>query len=461
MSLTAEPSSWTKLSLFAVTWPIFVDTVLRMLIGTADVLMLSRLSDQAAGAIGLANEIIMFCILMFGFVGIGTSVALTQYIGAGKPETASRISALAITMNLLFGIVVSGALLLLSEPLMRWMNLDAELLELAKPYLLLVGGFIWIEALSSSVSSVIRANGHTKDVMYVTLGMNILNVTGNLVLIFGYLGFPAMGITGAVISTVVSRALALFVLFILMYRRLPAPIRLNDYVTFDKRYMGQILSIGLPAAGEQLAWQSQHMMVFSFINLLGQSALAAHVYMFNISYYFMALAISVGIGTEIIVGHMVGAGQTKLAYHRLLRSLKISMVLTIAVVALAALFRYELFELFTDDPAIISVGVTLMLLSIIIEPGRTFNLVVINSLRAAGDARFPVVMGVLSMWGICVPLAYLLGIHYEMGLIGIWLAFTVDEWLRGIVMLLRWRSRIWEKKALVQAEPAALASHAS
>jgi Na+-driven multidrug efflux pump len=114
------------------------------------------------------------------------------------------------------------------------------------------------------------------------------------------------------------------------------------------------------------------------------------------------------------------------------------------------LFRYSIIGMFTDDPDIISVGAGIFLLSIVLEPGRTFNMVVINSLRAAGDARFPVLMGVCSMWGVSVPLAYLLGVHWGVGLLGVWIAFAVDEWLRGILMLLRWRSRVWEKKALVK-----------
>jgi Na+-driven multidrug efflux pump len=124
--------SWKKLSLFAVTWPILVDSVLRMMIGTADVFMLSRISDEVAGAVGLANEIIFFCIMMFGFVGIGTSVAVTQYLGAGQKETASRISALAITMNLIFGAVVSLALFAFSEQWMRLLNLAPEQIGIAK-----------------------------------------------------------------------------------------------------------------------------------------------------------------------------------------------------------------------------------------------------------------------------------------------------------------------------------------
>lgn len=442
--------SWKKLSLFAVTWPILVDSLLRMMLGTVDVFMLSRISDATTGAVGLANEVIFFCILMFGFVAIGTSVAVAQYIGAGREREASRISAMAISINLLFGVLVSLLLVFFGEPLLRLLNTSPEQVAIASEYLDIVGGFIWIEALSYAVSSVIRSTGRTKNVMYVTLGVNVIHVIGNYLLIFGHFGFPELGVTGAAISTVISRAIGVVVLFFLLYRSVPAPIRNKDYVSWNGLYVKQILGIGVPAAGEHLAWHSQYLMMLGFVNLIGMTALNTHVYVMNISNYFMALGMAIGTGTEIIVGQMVGGGAMREAYRRLLRSVGISFVLTFGVVAVASFFRHELLGLFTDDPKIIAVGAGIFLLSLVLEPGRTFNMVIINSLRAAGDARFPVLMGVVSMWGVAVPLAYWLGIHLGIGLLGIWIAFTVDEWVRGMIMLLRWRSRAWEKKALVK-----------
>lgn len=166
-----------------------------MMLGTADVFMLSRISDEVTGAVGLANEIIVFCILMFGFVGIGTSVAVAQNLGAGRAKEASRISALAITINLIFGIVVSIVLVVFGESIMQLMNLAPDQIAIAKKYLNLISAFIWIEALSYAVSSVLRSNGQTRDVMYVTLGVNVIHVVGNMLLIFGNLGFPEWGVT--------------------------------------------------------------------------------------------------------------------------------------------------------------------------------------------------------------------------------------------------------------------------
>lgn len=455
MTTSDRIPSWKKLSLFAVTWPIFIDSVLRMLLGTVDVFMLSRISDTATGAVGLANEIIFFCILMFGFVGIGTSVVVSQYIGAGREKEASRISALAITINLAFGIFVSIVLVGFGEPLMRLMHLSPEQIGIAGRYLKIIGGFIWIEALSYAVSSIIRAGGNTKSVMFVTLGVNVIHMTGNYLLIFGNFGFPEWGVTGAAVSTVVSRLLGIVVLFAILYRRIPSRIRLKDYVTWNGSYVKKILSVGLPAAGEHLSWQSQYLMIISFVNVIGVTALSTHVYVMNVSNYYMALAMAIGAGTEIIVGQMVGAGEMEAAYRRLMKSVKVTFLLTLAIVGTASLFRHEIIGLFTENPDIISVGASIFLLSIVIEPGRTFNIVIINSLRAAGDARFPVLMGVISMWGVSVPLAYYLGVHSGIGLIGVWIAFAVDEWLRGVLMLLRWRSRAWEKKALVKPVSAA------
>ncbi|MEK0315100.1 MATE family efflux transporter [Cohnella sp. 56] len=447
---TNSTPSWKKLSLYAVTWPILIDSVLRMMLGTVDVLMLSRISDMATGAVGLANEIVFFCILMFGFVGIGTSVAVSQYIGARREQEASRISALAITINLIFGILVSIALVGFGESLLRLMNLSPAQIAMASHYLKIIGGFIWIEALSYAISSIIRSTGQTKSVMFVTLGVNLIHIAGNYLLIFGHFGLPAWGVTGAAVSTVASRLLGIVVLIFLLYRSIPAPIRIKDYVAWKGAYVKQIMSVGLPAAGEHLAWQSQYLMVVSFVNMIGVTALNTHVYVMNVSNYFMALATAVGAGTEIIVGQMVGAGEMKAAYRRLMKSVRISFFLTFVIVGIASLFRHEILGMFTQDKTIIATGAGILLLSVVLEPGRTFNIVINNSLRAAGDARFPVLMGVLSMWGISVPLAYYLGVHSGFGLLGVWIAFAIDEWLRGIIMLLRWRSRAWEKKALVK-----------
>jgi Na+-driven multidrug efflux pump len=168
--------------------------------------------------------------------------------------------------------------------------------------------------------------------------------------------------------------------------------------------------------------------------------------------YIMLFGISIGHGTEIMVGQLVGARKIKEAYTQLLKSLKLGLLITVGVVLTFSVFRESLLGIFTDDPSIIQVGASILLFGIILEPGRTFNVVIINSLRATGDAQFPVFIGILSMWGISVPLSYFLGIYSGLGLLGIYMAFAVDEWVRGILMYFRWKSRAWETKALISSD---------
>lgn len=135
-----------------------------------------------------------------------------------------------------------------------------------------------------------------------------------------------------------------------------------------------------------------------------------------------------------------------------MKSLRLAIIISFGTAVLFSLFSEKLMGIFTSNPDIIKVGSVLILLTILLEPGRSFNLVVINSLRAAGDVKFPVYMGILSMWGVSVTLSYVLGIHFGLGLAGIWIAFIADEWLRGLLMLWRWRSRVWVNKSFVSSK---------
>ena len=134
-----------------------------------------------------------------------------------------------------------------------------------------------------------------------------------------------------------------------------------------------------------------------------------------------------------------------------MRSLKLGLLVTaVVVIPMAFGGGHFLMTLFTEDADIVAMATPLFFVSLLLEPGRTFNIVVLNSLRATGDARFPLLMGLISMWGIAIPLAWFLGLHLGWGLVGIWLAFAADEWTRGLSMYWRWKSRRWEKKVLVQ-----------
>ncbi len=444
-----------KLSLFAITWPIFIEIMLHMLMGNADTLMLSQYSDQSVAAVGLTNQLLSIVIVMFGFVATGASVVIAQAIGAKLERTAAEVAVVAILGNLLFGLLLSGTLLIFGDVFLKWMNTPPELMAEASSYLMIVGGFSFIQSVIMTIGAAIRSYGFTKDAMYVTIGMNILNVIGNYLFIFGAFGFPILGVEGVAISTSVSRFLGLVVILYLLFKRSSIPLPFASSFKLFPLHIKSVLKIGLPSAGEHLSYSGSQMLITFFITLLGTTALTTKVYTFNIMMFIFLFAVAIGQGTQILIGHLIGAKSYDSAYKMCLKSQTYAMIISFLMAGVASLFAKPLLSIFTDNPEIIKEGTILLYLTLLLEPGRSFNLVIISSLRAAGDVKFPVIIGVISMWGVSVPLAYLLGITFDLGLIGIWLAFTADEWLRGLFMLSRWRKRKWQKQLVVKQEATA------
>jgi len=436
-----------KLNLLAIAWPIFVEQGLRMLIGTVDIFMISHVSDHAVAGLSVANQIVILFIIAFNFIGIGSSIVITHYLGAGDRAGADRLTTSAIAVNTWIGLAASVVVYLGAAVLLRWMHLPAELLPYALPFLSMMGGSLFLEAMNMAIAATLRAHGHTRDAMFVSVGQNIINACGNCILLFGLFGAPQMGVVGVGLSSVFSRCCASIAFWILLDYRTHLRLRVLDYVNIDWSKVGRVLRIGLPAAGENMTYWLAFMLMTSFVGRMGGDSVAIQSYTMQIQWFVILFSVSIGLGTEIIIGHLVGAGKFEEAYQELLRSLRLGFIISISVILVVAAFAPLILGVFTTNAVIIAGGTVLLRISILLEPGRIFNIIVINSLRATGDVGFPISMAILSMWGVWVPLAWLLGVHLGWGLPGLWMAMTVDEWLRGVLMYRRWKSRAWLKHA--------------
>lgn len=211
-----------------------------------------------------------------------------------------------------------------------------------------------------------------------------------------------------------------------------------------------MLSVGFPSSVNNCSYSASQFVTTAMIATLGTTALTTRIYTMNLVFLVMILVISIGRGGQILIGHLIGAGEREEAYRTVYRNLRISMLITLSAAAVLALFRVPLLKLFTGDASIVEIGAALLLLGLLLEPGRNFNIILERSLAAAGDARFAMIGAVSVSWLFSVPMIYLLGIHLGYGLIGMWAAFIMDEWFRGLILFMRWRSKAWQKKSLVE-----------
>ncbi|OLP63685.1 hypothetical protein BACPU_29060 [Bacillus pumilus] len=430
-------------SLFAFTWPIFIEISLYMLMGSADTLMLSQYSDNSVAAVGVSNQLLNLLIVMFSFITTGTTIVIAQLLGGNRQKDAVNVAYISLGTNFVISFVMSLLMFVLAVPILQLMGLSSELMPDATAFLQIVGLLSFIQALIMTYSAILKSYGFTRDTMYVTIGMNLLNVAGNYLVIFGPFGFPVLGVTGVAVSTSLARVTGLVAMIFIVRYRIGLRFSLKRMFHIQKEHLKKLLKIGIPSAGEQLSYNGSQMIITLFITFMGTQALAAKVYTQNLMMFIMLFGAAISQGTQILIGRHIGAKEFDDAYRRCMKSLYWAIAISLLSSTALSLSSTHLLAFFTSNREIIQVAGTLLLLTIILEPGRSFNMVIIHSLRAAGDAKFPVYMAMISMWGIGLPIAYLLGIQLELGLIGVWMSFIVDEWVRGILMYRRWRSRVW------------------
>lgn len=276
----------------------------------------------------------------------------------------------------------------------------------------------------------------------ISIITNLTNVLLNYLLIYGHLGFAAMGVRGAAIATIISRALGMIILGYLVYNLIFKPKMVSFTIGDFKENIPAILKFGLPAAGEQISYNLARFVMMLMITRLGEVAITAYSYSNTLVSFVYIFAVSLGQGTSIMIGWHVGAKNYMKTKDLTSFASKASFVISMLACLVLVLFRVPLLGLLTDNVEIITLASQVLVFNFILEAGRSQNLIYVSALRASSDVQFPFYVGVLSMWSVGVFLAYLFSFPLQMGLVGIWLALGLDEIVRAIFMRLRWRKNM-------------------
>lgn len=438
-----------KRQLASLTGPIFIETLLIMTLGAVDTVMLSRHSDASVAAVGVVNQIVMLCFLVFEVINLGTSVLVSQYLGARLNDRVSKVVGVSLLINLLIGLAISAMLYFGAVVILRLMGLNDLLLGEGVGYMRIVGALAFFQALSLTASAALRASNRAIYPMVVVGIVNILNIIGNYILIFGRFGAPALGAEGAAISTATSRGVAMVILNIILFHTVIKRFPWEIFRRFPMRELHNLLKIGLPSAGEQFSYSSAQIVMTFFINMLGLEVLAARTYVVNIVMFGYLFCIAISQGGAITIGHLVGKGKIHGAFILGKYVMRMALVITVTLSLAIAITGREILSLLTDNPEIISIGATLLWLDLLVEIGRPINIFATNALRATGDVNYPFYVGLVVMWSLQVVGGYLTGIYFGLGIYALWLMIAADEITRGIIFTRRWWSMKWAGKSFV------------
>ncbi|MBE6737402.1 MAG: MATE family efflux transporter [Ruminococcaceae bacterium] len=438
-----------KLKLFNLAWPIFIETALFMLLGTVDVFVLSRYDDLAASSVNAANQAISITTIVFTVISTASAVMISQYLGAKKEKSASRVSALSMAFHLIFGVIISCVFLLFGTPILKFIGAKGEVLRFAGEYLSIVGGFVFMQALLSSMSVIIRNHGMTKVSMYVTVGMNVINTALDVIFVLGLFGLEPMGVRGVAIATTFSRLCGVVVLAMVLFKKVEKPSIFKLLKPLPKEDIKNIVKIGVPAAMETFLYNVSQLIITSIVlNCLTEAELIAKTYLHNITMFFYIFAVSIGQASQILMGHLVGAKQYDKAQKQAYKSYGLALMVVMTVSVVGVIFRKSLMDIFTDNPQVIALGANVLFINLALELGRTSNLVLIACLRGSGDVFYPTLCAIFSNIIISTLGSYLFAVVFGMGIYGLWIAIAADECVRGVLMFLRIRSGKWKTKSL-------------
>lgn len=439
------------LPMIKLTFPIAMEQLLRILVSSIDTAMLSSYSNDAVAAVGLVSQYVFFLNLIFSVIGTGCSIVLAQYLGAQKSEKElNHIAQASVVMVLLASILMTLLVLFGTGPLLGRYTLEESVRHFAWQYFVIYGGIFCIfNAFSLLQGAILRSYGYTNEAMIVSIVANLINVLGNALSLYGWFGLPVLGVPGVAAASGLSMLASSILLQIFIRHRKDVAFSLKGLNKVPAKSYKLILSVGVPTAGESLSYNISQIVIMAMISTLGTYAMSAQVYDMTIVRFVFVVAVAVGTASQIKSGYYVGAGQNDTAYKKIFIYQLIATSCSMLMIVLVNLAKAPLIRIFTDIPEVTSLVSTLLICSIYIEFGRSLNLVYVGALKGAGDVRFPVLYGIFSNWGIMVLGSYILGIKMGLGLVGFFLAIGTDETTRGLVMLLRWKSRRWESHSLI------------
>ncbi|MDX5340674.1 MAG: MATE family efflux transporter [Cyclobacteriaceae bacterium] len=435
-----------------LAYPVMLSQLGQVAVGVADSMMVGRLGAVPLAASSLANSI-FFVIMMFG---IGISMGITPLVsvadGKGKTKRISRLFSHGLWINLITSLVLMMVILGLSQGL-HYLNQPEEVVILSIPYLFIITASLLPMMVFQTFKQMAEGLSQTKQAMYITVFANLVNVFLNWVLIWGKFGFPAMGLNGAGLATLISRVLMMLMMggYILSSQRYKKyHLKLRNQ-TASLLMFGRILKIGIPTGFQFIFEVSAFGTAAIMMGWIGVNALAGHQIALNLASISYMLATGLATAGMIRVSNQIGKGDFKAMREAgmVVFALVMGFMFFCGVIFFA--FRFFLPTLYIDDPEVISLSASLLIIAGLFQISDGVQVVGLGVLRGMEDVKVPTLVTLMAYWVLGLPLGYVLAFELGFAEKGIWYGLLIGLTITAVMLFYRFNS--FSKKTILQKTP--------
>jgi len=447
---------------FKLALPAIMEMLMQTLLGFADMAMVGSLGAVAIAAIGLSDMPMMTAMSLFAALSVGTTALVARAIGARNQSEASNVAKQSLIVSIVLAIIFTLLGLLLANPIVKLMGAEPDVIPKSVAYFRIVSLGLPFMIITMIMSGVLRGSGDTKTPMYINGISNIVNIIGNFFMIFSsriisidvpfieknislFIPGAGLGVSGAAISTTLSRFLGGIILLIILVKG-KALVKLNirEKIEIDIITIKRIFKIGVPAAIEQFLMRFGQLLFARIVSSLGTVMFAAH----RITLTAESLSFNAGFGFALaattLVGQYLGANKPKLAEKSGFIAVKMGAVWMAAFGIFFFIWPDVFLRIFTRDKEILDNARWCLKIVAISQPFLAAVMGFAGALRGAGDTKRVLIITFTGIWGIRLTFAYLLAIVFKLGLIGAWIAMSIDLVVRGILFFFMFKEGKWK-----------------
>lgn len=425
--------------------PLVLEQFLAILVGVADTIMISGVGEAAVSGVSLVDNINILIINISAAMSTGGAVVAGHFLGQKDSENAGKAAWQLILFSTVVSAVVSVVFIAGHEPLLRVIfgKVEAEVMSSAITYLVITAISIVPLAVYNSCAAIFRAMNDSRTTMWISVLMNVMNIAGNAILIYGV----KMGVAGAAISTTISRTAAAGVIFCLMFNS-KRMIHIKGRLTIrpNRGLIKKILYIGVPNGMENSLFQLGKILLLSLISTFGTFSIAANAVCNTLASFNVLPGQAINLALLSVAAVCVGAGEFKQARFYTKKLMKLAILSTVLISGLLIVFAPFILKAYNLNPQTEVLAAQVIRYHAVMAiflwmPSFTLP----NTLRAAGDVVWTMFIAIGSMWVFRIGAAYIFSGYFHMGLLGVWVAMTVDWAFRAVCYEIRYHGHKWER----------------